>query len=194
MKQSLPTLILALVCIASSGLAGDKATKLDFSSGALPDGFAVAKGEWKVVDGALYGAELESDHHGAVATITESHKDSVISFRFQVNGAKSFGLSYNHPAGHLFRVKIGAGQASLSLDKDKKDPESKAVNFDSKEFTAAAGEWVEMSCLIEGENVVVTCGDVTLKGSHPKLAMEKTGYRFVVAGSSVLIDDIKIGE
>ena len=148
MKQSLNTLILALVCIVSSGIAGDKTTKLDFSSGALPDGFAVAKGEWKVVDGALFGAELESDHHGAVATIPETHTDSVISFRFQVNGSRSFGLSYNHPAGHLFRVKVGAGQAAVILDKDKKDPKSKAITFDSKDFTAADGEWVEMSCRV----------------------------------------------
>ena len=46
------------------------------------------------------------------------------------------------------------------------------------------------SCSVEGTTAKVTCGDVTLTGTHENLAKEKTGYRFVVQGATVGFDDI----
>ena len=43
---------------------------------------------------------------------------------------------------------------------------------------------------MKGTTAKVTCGDVTLTGTHENLAKEKTGYRFVVQGATVGFDDI----
>ena len=44
---------------------------------------------------------------------------------FQLDGAKSFNLSFNHAKGHLFRVAVNETGLTLIKDADKKDPASK---------------------------------------------------------------------
>lgn len=178
--------LLALHSLANA----DPAVKADFSTATLPETWKGMKGEWKVVDGALVGAELESDKHAAVFSITDAHKDSTISFRFRVDGSKGFHLSYNHPKGHLFRVTVAGDVLSLAMDKDKKDPASKGEVLGKETITLKPGEWVEMSCTVTGDTAKVTCGGKTISGTHANLAKEKTGYRLVVQGASVSFDDV----
>lgn len=170
--------------------AADPASKADFSTVTLPESWKGLKGDWKVVDGALRGAELESDKHAAVFTIPDPHRDSTISFRFRLDGAKGFHLSYNHAKGHLFRVAVAGDTVTLTMDKDKKVPDSKAELLGKETLTLKPGEWVAMTCSVTGDTVKVTCGPVVLSGTHPDLAKEKTGYRFVVQGASVGFDDV----
>lgn len=194
MKQiPAPLALIVLTLNFSYMAAADPApatSTTDFTSGTLPEAWAGLKGEWKVVDGALLGAELESDKHAAVFSIPDPHKDSTISFRFRLDGAKGFHLSYNHAKGHLFRVTVGAGVVSLAMDKDKKDPASKAVPLGKEDFVPKAGEWYTLTCSVEGDTAKVTCGDLTLTGTHAGLVKEKTGYRLVVQGASVAFDDV----
>lgn len=180
-------LIAALSLLALT--VGRPADPFPFDAG-LPEGWSVTKGEWKVADGALVGSELAADQHAAVLMIRDPHQNSKITFRYQVEGAKNFALSFNHAKGHLFRVALAGPKLSVSLDKDKKDPASKAEVLGSAELQAKPGEWIELSCEIRGETVKVSAGEATISASHPKLAVGKTGYRLVVAGRSVRIDDL----
>jgi len=180
------TLFLSVPCLP----AAEPAPSIDFASGTHPEAWKGMKGEWKVIDGALVASELESDKHAAVFSIPDPHKDSTISFRFRLDGAKGFHLSYNHASGHLFRVAVGAGGISLAMDKDKKDPASKGVVLGKEDFAPKAGEWYTLTCSVEGDTAKVTCGDITLTGSNPGLLKEKTGYRFVVQGASAAFDDV----
>lgn len=185
------SLLAALILTFSSTLgAADPALGSDFTSDVLPEGWKGLKGDWKVVDGALVGSELASDQHAAVFSIPDPHVNSTLKMRVRLDGAKGFHLSYNHPKGHLFRLAITDGNATLSMDKDKKDPASKPENLSKKRISLEPGEWVVISCAVEGTKVKVTVGDVVLEGTHPNLAKEKTGYRFVVQGRSVAFDDV----
>ena len=185
------TILATTFFLALQSLTGaEPVLKADFSKEALPEGWQGMKGDWKVVDGALAGAELESDKHAAVFAIPDPHKDSTLRFRFRLDGAKGFHLSYNHAKGHLFRVIVAGGTVSLSMDKDKKDPASKGEVLGKADFTAKPGELVEMTCSVEGTTAKLTCGDVTLTGTNEGLAKEKVGYRFVVQGASVSFDDV----
>lgn len=184
--MKLPLILLSLLSLVSLR-AADPVT---FDSGTLPEGWAAAKGEWKVADGSLVGSELAADKHAAVLNIPDAHKNSKITFRYKVDGAKTFALSYNHEKGHLFRIALAGPKLTVSLDKDKKDPASNAEVLGTADLKAKAGEWIDLSCEIEGETVKVSAGDASVSARHPKLAMAKTGYRFVVAGQSVQVDDV----
>ena len=184
------TLVASFLFALHSLVNADPAVRADFSTATLPEAWAGLKGEWKVVDGALVGAELESDKHAAVFSIPDLHKDSTISFRFRVDGAKGFHLSYNHPKGHLFRVTVIGDVLTLSMDKDKKDPASKAEVLGKEMIVLKPGEWVEMSCAVTGDTAKVTCGGKTISGTHANLVKEKAGYRLVVQGVSVAFDDV----
>lgn len=178
-----------LFAFSLSAYSGEKISE-DFSGGKIPEGWKGVKGAWVVTDGAMSGKELAADEHGAVFMIPDPHKDSTFSCRFQLNGAKGFGLSYNHAKGHLFRVRISPANVVLMLDKDKKDPASQAINFASAKLELEPGQWYSLTCTVEGDTVAVECAGEKLSGKHEKLAMEKTGYRFTVAGESVLVDDV----
>ena len=160
----------------------------------LPKGYRAAKGDWKVVDGVLTGAELEADEHAAVLSFGGKNTDSKISFRVRFDGAEFFHLSLNHAKGHLFRVildpKLGM---SVNKDKDKKDPESKPIKLGARKGEISAGEWHDVTVIIKGETVSAKIDDgQAVEVSHPGLAMEKTGYRLIVSGKSVAVDDIKV--
>lgn len=189
MKTHLLASIL-LTFAASLVTADEPVVKSDFSTSELPKGWAGMKGEWKVADGALVGSELSSDKHAAVFSIPDPHMNSTLRLRVRVDGAKGFHLSYNHEKGHLFRITYAGGVATLVTDKDKKDPASKSMQLAKATVSAKAGEWIDVTCEVKGEQVKVSFGGSTLEGSHTSLAKAKTGYRFVVQGASVAFDDI----
>ena len=172
--------------------SGESTTSTDFSAAEVPDGWAAAKGAWTIDDGALRGAELAADQHAAVITLKQAHVDSAVSFRFQLDGASGFMLSYNHPKGHLFRVNISEKEVRIQTDKDKKDPTSKAEEIATVETELKSGKWYTALCETQGEKVRVQIDNgVALEATHPALAEPKTGYRFVLKGEALRIDDVQ---
>jgi len=205
MKTSI-TLLAALALASSNGFAG-KATDLKpsqpgklvvdekFAGGALPKLWAAAKGDWQVRDGALVGKEKASDKHAAVIGLNQPNRNSVIRFSFQLNGAKALHLSLNHAKGHLFRVVVTPETVSVRKDVDKRDPKSKAVALGNAQTKFATGQWYTMLVEIAGPKVAVqTDNGAKLAGNHPGLDVDKTGYRFVTSGESVMISDLKVWE
>lgn len=205
-NKTVITLFAALVLASANSFAG-KAADLKpsltgklivdekFAGSALPKMWAAAKGDWQVRDGTIVGKEKASDKHAAVLGFNHPNRNSIIRFSFQLNGAKTLHLSMNHAKGHLFRVVVTPETVSLTKDVDKKDPKSKAVPLGKATAKFAAGQWYTMLVEIAGPKVAVqTDNGVKLVGSHPGLDMDKTGYRFVTSGESVLISDLKVWE
>src|ERR1019366_3025094 len=64
------------------------------------------KGKWTVVDGAIRGAELASDEHGAVKRRPVKFDSAVIAVSFKLEGAKNISVSINANKGHMCRVQI----------------------------------------------------------------------------------------
>lgn len=94
------------------------------------------KGDWKTIDGVLVGKELAADEHAAVLNFQQKNRNSVVRFSFKVdNQTKGFNFSLNHSGGHLFRVIVSPSKLAINLDKDKKDPKSKALVLDSTKAT-----------------------------------------------------------
>jgi len=194
MKLSLRLLCLTTVLAFT---LGDNALALenDFDDATeLPAGFKVAKGDWKVVDGALVGAELEADNHAAVLSFGPKNTDSEVRFKLRFDGAEFFHLSLNHSKGHLFRVIFHPDTGvSVNKDRNKKDPESKAIKLGARKGPISKGEWHDVVIKISGKSVSAKIDDgQAVDVSHPALATEKTGYRLIVRGSSVSVDDLKI--
>jgi len=208
MRRALPFSLLLLTCSASNLLAEKNVsleTKLAaVSSPQVSESFdkAIAepmigvKGEWTVTDGTLVGKELASDQHAAVLSFQKKNRDSVVRFSFKADGnTKGFNFSLNHAKGHLFRVVITPASISINLDKDKKDPESKAVVLATAKGKIENGEWHTLQVEMVGDCVrAQTDGGLKVEASHPKLNTEKPNYRFVMSGDSLSIDDLQIWE
>jgi hypothetical protein len=174
---------------------GKSLLETHFKAGALEAPWTVAKGDWTSQDGALVGKEKASDNHPAVLFLKLPERDSIIRFSYKLDGAKGFALSYNQPTGHLFRVAISADSLTITKDPDKKDPTSKPVQLGKTKAALPVGEWHTILVEVKGDQVEVQTDDgAKVEGKDPSLAVDKTGYRFVVKGESLLIDDVRVWE
>lgn len=166
-----------------------------FGGTALAKTWNCAKGDWQVRDGALVGKEKKEDNHAAVCALAVPNHDSIIRFSFKFDGTNNLGLSYNHAKGHLFRVIITSTGVAVAMDKDKKDENSKQVAIGRAEAKFENGQWYTIQVEVKGTKVAVqTDNGVKIEGSNPALDVDKTGYRFVTKGESVLLADVKAWE
>lgn len=167
----------------------------DFSGDALSSDWVAAKGKWAIKDGALVGAELESDKHAAVLNLQKPNHNLVLQFDFVLQGVKGFALSFNHAKGHLWRVTINEEGAQLRKDLDKKDPTSKAIMMADAKTALEKGKTYTLTAEIVGDKVAVRIGDaITLAGSHADFDTDKPNIRFVAQGELVVIDNVKVWE
>lgn len=154
--------------------------------------WSVAKGDWSVKDGALAGAFKESDHHPAVLMLGVPNRNSIIQFAFRFEGGKGFALSYNSAKGHLFRISVNGEGLTVMKDRDKKDKKSKTLSLAEAAGKIAPGEWHTMLVEVKGTKVSVqTDTGLTATVENSELDVDKTGYRFVTAGS-VTLDEVKV--
>lgn len=174
---------------------GKSMAEQNFDKTELDKTWTIAKGDWQVVDGALVGKEKASDNHPGVISLGLPNKDSITQFSFKLDGAKALSLSYNHAAGHLFRVVINADGFTVSKDPDKKDTSIKGGMLGKSDTKFEKGQWYTMLVEVKGEKVAVqTDNGGKAEGTDPRLAMDKINYRFVTQGESVVVDDLKISE
>ena len=175
------------------GITGE-VTFQDSFDDSMPEVFKTAKGEWTVQDGLICGKELASDQHAAVLNLQQKNRDSVVRVSFQFNGStKGFNLSLNHKGGHLFRVVVTPAAMRVNLDKDKKDPSSKAIALGAAKVRFKPGEWYTLQVEMKGERVVAqTDNSAVIEVSHAKLDTEKPNYRFVMRGDSLKLDDLTV--
>ena len=164
-----------------------------FAGDALPGSWGGVQGDWQVRDGAVVGKEKASDEHPAVLFLNQPHRDAIVRFSFKLDGAKGFNLSFNQLKGHLFRVTVAADGLTLSKDKDKQDPKSKAVQLGKAAGKFEAGKWHTLLLETKGGKVSVQADNgAKVEGSHPELDVDKTGYRFIVRGESLRLSDVKV--
>ena len=155
-----------------------------------------ARGTWTIVDGALHGKEVLSEEHAAVMNYTHKNRNSIVRFSFKFeDNTKGFHFSLNHRGGHLCRLSLTPTKMTFGLDKDKKDPKSKAQRLADASGKFAPGKWHTMQIEIVGDTFVAQADNgLHLKASHPKLDTDKPNYRFVMKGNSLAIDDLMIWE
>jgi hypothetical protein len=159
----------------------------------LPKGWAINKGDFQVREGTLVGWEKKEDMHAAVLTLQKPFKNAIIRFSFKRDGVTGFNLSFNHPKGHLFRILINDDSLTISKDKEKKDAASKPLVLGKAEGKFPPGQWQTLQVEIMGDRVAVQCDNgVKLEAKNAGLDVEKTGYRFVMRGSTLVLDDVTI--
>lgn len=164
-----------------------------FSGQKLGQQWVVNKGSWPIQDSVVIGHEKKEDMHAAVLTLQQPHRNSIIRFSFRLDGATGFNLSFNHAKGHLFRVGVSPTGVVITKDKDKKDPNSKAVVLGKANGKFESGQWYTLLLETDGDQVgVQTDNGVKLEAREPSLGVDKTGYRFVTRGSSLQLDDVHV--
>ena len=151
-----------------------------------------AKGKWEVVGGAMRGAELAADMHGAVARYPLAFKNVIIQYDIKLEGARQTTLSINKEKGHLCRVLINSSGLTIQKDKDKKTTD-KAVVLDSKKMPVAPGTWHTLVVELLGNEMLASLdGKDIVFGANPALDAAKANFGFTVAGESVSFKNLRV--
>ncbi len=200
-RVGLPMLFVGLMlatAIADDGkprlcIKGQPVFEDSFAAAEVSPNWTAAKGDWKIVDGALQGTELKADKHAAsIRTDVDLPDNLVMQFDFMFDGGSTIHCSFNGQ-GHICRATITPDGYVLKGEKVKKDPEDKAVTVGQVQQKFSKGQWYTMKIEIAGEDFVAQVNDGPVAfGSHPKIAREKNNFGFPMAGASSKIDNIKI--
>lgn len=163
---------------------------------ALGKDWKVGKGKWEAADGAVRGAELKSDMHGAVARRNIDVKDAVICFSFKLDGAKVISLSLNGTKGHVSRVRINPKGVSVQKDdQDGKNGADKAAVLDTVTVDVKPGEWHALVVELRGPDILATLdGKHTAFGTHEAIAKDKANFGLTVAGETASFKGLKVYE
>lgn len=155
-----------------------------------------AKGKWEAVDGAVRGAEVPADMHGAVTRRTVAMTDVVIAFSFKLDGAKVISLSLNGAKGHVSRVRVTPKGVTVQKDdQDGKNGPDKGVALDTAEVTIKPGEWHTLVVELRGADILATLdGKHTAFGTHEAIGTAKTNLGLTVAGSSASFKGLTVRE
>jgi hypothetical protein len=166
----------------------------DFSS--LPGKpWTMAKGHWQIVDGALQGAEVKSEMHGAVMRHPLAFDNAVIQYSFKLDGTKGTSLSINDPKGHNCRVTIGpAGFAVRKDDHDHTGPD-KAALLQNRAVKIEPGTWHTITIELLGPALLARLdGGPVAFGENPALEAKKSNIGLTVAGESASFKQLRIWE
>lgn len=180
------------VAAAEKAPAGLKpAIEEDFSS-SVAKKWRIAKGDWKIVDGAWQGAEVPADMHGAVARYPLEFTDAVIEFDFRLDGAKLISLSLNDAKEHVGRLSITpAGFQVLKDDHDHAGPDKRVV-LGKQAVEYKPGTWHHARVEIAGQRMTAKIDDVEAGGEHELIAATKANFGFTVSGQSASFKNLRV--
>jgi hypothetical protein len=172
--------------------------KLIFSdsfSQPLGKDWRVAKGDWKIVDGAVEVRELKSDNHGAVARRALPATNFVAEYAFKLDGAKSTTFSINCTKGHCSRVLITPNALVVRKDSHDHNKTDKAATLDQQTIQVTPGVWHTLVIEVLGPQILASLdGKTVAYGSQESIGHEKSNIGLTVAGESVSFKDLKVWE
>lgn len=194
--------ILCSIALALPALAADKPLlgvpgRLVYEnalSAGVPEGWTVAKGKWEAADGALRGAELAADNHGAAMRKTMPLQDFIIQFEVKLDGAKGTSLSINDPKGHLARISVAPTAVRVTKDDHDKTGPDKAAIFGALKADIQPGAWTTVRLEIVGDTMLGKAGEIVACGTHEQLAGPKSNFGLTVAGETASFRNFKVWE
>lgn len=161
----------------------------------------VGKGDWKLVDGVLKGAELPADHHAAALRRVVETQNAVYELKFRFTGdAKAFHFGFD-PAkgeldkkGHLFSVVVTPKSWKIMKHADKNDPKANPnENLAISKTAFETNQWYSLRITTWGPYVTAKIdGDETLKTSDPTFSVRKPTLVFRCLGDGVQVADLKV--
>lgn len=193
----------ALPAPAAKGAAKDAATKTDAPAtkpataaarAEWTTGWRLRPGKWEFADGAMKGAELKADMHGAVARYPFKFKDAVIQYDVRLDGCKTTTFSVNDAKAHVCRVLLNKDGFRAQKDDHDHDGPDKPKPFNMVAAPPTPGTWQTVLIEIKGDEMVATINGQSSAGTDPLIATDKANFGFTVAGESASFRNLRVWE
>jgi hypothetical protein len=154
----------------------------------------VAKGEWKVADGAMQVRELKAVMHGGAARRALPLANFIAQYDVKIDGAKMTTLSVNCAKGHCCRVLLSPTSLTVQKDSHDRNRTDKSAVLDRQSIQVAPG-WHTLTIEIHGPEILASLdGKTVAYGSHPSVADVKANIGLTVAGESVSFKNLQVWE
>jgi len=151
-------------------------------------------GAWEAKDGALKGAELAKDDHGAVFKRGLPFKNAIIEFSFKLDGASGISLSIDDEKEHVCRMSMNAGGFTVQKDDHDHEGPDKGMQFDRLSTELKTGEWYTARIEILGDEMLGQIGEEIGFGAHELIGTDKARIGFTVAGESAEFKNLNVWE
>ena len=154
-----------------------------------------AKGKWGAVDGALRGAEIKDEVHGAVTRHVMPFHDIVIQYSFKLDGARGTSLSINDAKGHCCRLSLSPAGFQVQKDSHDRNMTDKAAVLEKRPAPIKPGEWHTIVLEVRGKEVLARLdGAAVAFGAHDSIDVVKANFGLTVAGESASFKDLRVWE
>jgi nicotinamidase-related amidase len=161
----------------------------------LAHDWAVNKGTWERVDGAIRGSELAADKHAAVAVHRFAMRNVVIQYALKLDGARGTALIFNDAKGHICRVQITPQLLTVRKDDHDRDGPDQGAILQALKTPVAPGTWHTVLVEIQGSEMLARIdGTAVAYGSHNGIDQDKTILGLVVLGASASFKDLSVWE
>jgi hypothetical protein len=194
------TLAASLLCITAAQadeplLAIPGKLVLDAKLDAAPAApWKIAKGKFEVVDGALKGAELAADHHGAVMRAAKEMGDCIIQLEVKFDGARTTSLSVNAKKDHMARISITPKSVAIQKDDNDHEGPDKAVVFHRVPAEIAPGTWHTVRMEMVGDTMLGKVDGIVGWGTDQLFTTPHCAPGVTVGGESMHFRNFQIWE
>ena len=170
----------------------------DFSAPSLDARWVQAKGQWRIVDGALKGLEIPAQKYtGSCKHGMEMGRAGVLRYRFKFAGAQKTGVSFDGAKGHICRVIIEPHGFIVQKDGSQTDASDAMRQLDAAAFEFKRGEWYALTIEFNGDTVLAWIDEQHyVLGSDPKINQDKTRFSLSLRGDepkdeAMFFDDVQ---
>jgi Domain of Unknown Function (DUF1080) len=157
-------------------------------------GWKIAKGDWKVVDGVLNGAQLAADNHGAVARYAMTFKDIIIQYDVKLGAGKATSLSINDAKGHICRISLTPKGFTATKDDHDHDGPNKDVTLGTQTLKSDVNAWHTVLLELRGAELLARVDDQVIVRQNPEIDVTKANFGLTVSGQGVQFRNLRVWE
>ncbi len=155
------------------------------------------KGDWKVEDGTVRGAERAEDHHQAGLAHTVKFRDGAARLVFKFDGAKAIEMALIKKDEAGARIHVGrisfTPEAIRIYAQTGMGPTTKYMLIAETPAKFVAGKWSTALIEFVGDELAVQLDTrEDARGKDPLLAVEKASLTLTVGGTSGVFNDFKL--
>lgn len=163
---------------------------------ALKPVWGYGKGDWKVEDGNVRGAERAEDHHKAGLAHNVKFRDGLIRFVFKFDGAKAIEVALikteDKERIHVGRISFNSDSIKLYAQTGMGPTTTNKVIAETPVKFVVGKSNTALIELIGNELVVQLDTGEVARARHELFAAEKTQVTVSIAGSTGVFEDLKL--